>query len=170
MALKQKCELKHLCRFAIKLSSLDVRKLYDSRVSIETKIQNMKQHLGGRTTKSKSDAGLMQKLFFQYLALIISSDIGNRVAQARKERSGKYSDVFRSKKEVFSVLSEMVVDKYKSGLVWKPISQKHKYVLDCLGINMPSSLLSCTKLGEKYEEAPAISDDLAGDEEQIAYL
>lgn len=154
----------------LKLSSLDVRKLYDSRVSIETKIQNMKQHLGGRTTKSKSDAGLMQKLFFQYLALIISSDIGNRVAQARKERSGKYSDVFRSKKEVFSVLSEMVVDKYKSGLVWKPISQKHKYVLDCLGINMPSSLLSCTKLGEKYEEAPAISDDLAGDEEQIAYL
>ena len=84
----------------LKLSSLDVRKLYDCRASIETKIQNMKQHLGGRTTKSKSDSGLMQKLFFQYLALIISSDIGNRVAKARKEQSGKYSDVFRSRRGV----------------------------------------------------------------------
>ena len=111
----------------------------------------------------------MQKLFFQYLALIISSDIGNRVAKARKEQSGKYSDVFRSKKEVFSVLSEMVVDKYKSGLIWKPISQKHKYVLDyfrSICLHHYCLVLSF----REDEEAPAISDDLAGDEEHMAYL
>lgn len=140
------------------LTSLDIRQIYDSRVKIEKIIQRTKQEFDGGTTKAKTSKGLMRKLFLGHLLSILSAGVEMKIAQAKNSHSGIPACTFRSQESLMNELGSIVVEKYPSGILCKPISSKHAKLLKSLNVPIPKSIMSMTKNNERAE-CDAIVDE-----------
>lgn len=140
------------------LTSLDIRQIYDSRVKIEKIIQRTKQEFDGGTTKAKTSMGLMRKLFLGHLLSILSAGVEMKIAQAKNSHSGIPACTFRSQESLMNELGSIVVEKYPSGILCKPISSKHAKLLKSLNVPIPKSIMSMTKNNERAE-CDAIVDE-----------
>lgn len=143
------------------MSSAQALETYKSRPKVETSIQDNKQHLAGNTTKAKTDAGMLSKIFLQHLASIFKAAMRHDISDARDNCKGKYADAFRSNRAVLDNLNGIIVDQYEQGIVYKPIIGKHAHILKSLGVPLPKSMLSLSKYGETCEVNATVDDDLS---------
>ena len=120
-----------ICTNDFSYSAEDVLTLYRSKDGIEKVFLSLKQELGDKRSRTKSESTMRGSLFINFIALIISSHISQIMAD--KNLFKKFS-----KTEIFKSLNTLkVFELANSTKLISEYTAKHKQILKAFNISLP---------------------------------
>lgn len=118
---------------------------YQERNQVEYAFHTLKSRLNCNRFYVSKDSTLEGKVFVQFIATIISIMVRNRLKNYElnaKNASDNFTLVYESDNKVLQMLNNIMVTKFKDGLLYDEVVGKKKRLFAALGIPVPTVVTS----------------------------
>lgn len=118
---------------------------YQERNQVEYAFHTLKSRLNCNRFHVSKDNTLEGKVFVQFIATIISLMVRNRLKNYElfaKDAKDNFALVYESDNKVLQILNNIMVTKFKDGLLYDEVVGKKKRLFEALGVPIPTVVTS----------------------------